>query len=144
MRLWHKELIPVLPRQQLLSQWRECCCIAREVAINGTPNHILVNFVMDYSFDHFISYAYYVREEMTSRGYKTMDKVWNKIVSVAENNNFHILPFEEVYSKKMDELYLTICYYNLLEKYLCSGIEFKDWTNIQNFYQEKIDILKGV
>lgn len=25
MRLWHKDLIPYLPRQQLLGQWRECC-----------------------------------------------------------------------------------------------------------------------
>lgn len=25
MRLWHKDLIPVLPRKQLLGQWLECC-----------------------------------------------------------------------------------------------------------------------
>ena len=48
MRLWHKDLIPVLPRQQLLSQWRECCCIARNIVENGTPNHILVNKILDY------------------------------------------------------------------------------------------------
>jgi uncharacterized protein (TIGR02328 family) len=32
MRLWHKDLISVLPRQQLLGQWRECCLIARNIA----------------------------------------------------------------------------------------------------------------
>ena len=47
MRLWHKDLIPYLPRQQLLGQWRECCCIVRNIAMLGTPNHILVNKVMD-------------------------------------------------------------------------------------------------
>lgn len=30
MRLWHKDLIEVLPRQQLLGQWRECCAIAKK------------------------------------------------------------------------------------------------------------------
>lgn len=28
MRLWHKDLIPALPRKQLLGQWRELCAIS--------------------------------------------------------------------------------------------------------------------
>lgn len=28
MRLWHIDLIPVLPREQLVAQWRECSAIA--------------------------------------------------------------------------------------------------------------------
>ena len=47
MRLWHKDLIPVLPRQQLIGQWRECCLIAKQISEKGTPNHILVNKIMD-------------------------------------------------------------------------------------------------
>ena len=43
MRLWHKELIEYLPQQQLISQWRECCAIAANLAKDHTPNHILVN-----------------------------------------------------------------------------------------------------
>ena len=46
MRLWHKDLIPALPRKQLLAQWRECCAIASNIAKKGTPNHILVNKVL--------------------------------------------------------------------------------------------------
>ena len=30
MRLWHKDLLPFLPRQQLLSQLRECVAIAKD------------------------------------------------------------------------------------------------------------------
>ena len=48
MRLWHVDLIDVLPRKQLLSQWRECCAIAKSIADKGTPNHILVNKITDY------------------------------------------------------------------------------------------------
>ena len=27
MRLWHEQLIPILPKNQLLGQHRECCAI---------------------------------------------------------------------------------------------------------------------
>ena len=70
MRLWHKNLIPVLPRQHLLGQWRECCLIAKNIHDKGTPNHILVNKIMEYPIDHFFRYGIGIREEMTRRGYK--------------------------------------------------------------------------
>ena len=72
MRLWHTQLIEVLPREHLVAQWRELSSIAGKIQLNGTPNHVLVNFVTDYDFDHFISYAYYIRQEMNSRKYRTM------------------------------------------------------------------------
>lgn len=78
MRLWCTQLITVLPREQLVSQWRELSSIAGAIQKNGAPNHILVNFVLDYDYDHFISYAYYVREEMTKRGYRTMNSVFGR------------------------------------------------------------------
>ena len=131
MRLWHKDLIPVLPREQLVAQWRELSSIAGAIQKNGTPNHILVNFVTEYPMNHFISYAYYIREEMTKRGYRTMDNVWKKITAVTDGD-YNILPINEIYPDKMDETYLTICYYNLLEKFLCGGIPENDFKNIIN------------
>ena len=95
MRLWHKYLISVLPREQLVAQWRELSAIAGAVQKNGTPNHILVNYVTNYDFDHFISYTYYIREEMTKRGYRTMNNVWNKIVSL--KLDYKLLPLHDIY-----------------------------------------------
>lgn len=128
MRLWHSSLIKVLPREQLVAAWRELSAISGSIQKNGTPNHLLVNFVLDYDYDHFISYAYYVREEMTRRGYRTMNSVWEKITSL--KSNYTILPLEVIYPEKMDTLYLNICYYNLYEKYLCGGIKQEDWNKI--------------
>lgn len=130
MRLWHTKLIENLPREQLVSQWREISAIAGAIQKNGTPNHILVNFVTDYDYDHLISYALYVRAEMNRRGYKTMDKVWDKIVALKPDWKF--LPLEEVYFQKMSNEYYNICYYNLKEKFLCGGISLKEWTKIDN------------
>ena len=133
MRLWHKDLIKVLPREQLVAQWRELSAIAGAIQKSGTPNHILVNFVVtDYSYDHFISYAKLVRAEMTRRGYRTMQNVMDKIESLCPT--FMEIPFEEIYREKMDNTYLTICYYNLYEKILCGGIQEPDSDNIINLY----------
>lgn len=126
MRLWHTDMIPVLPKEQLVAQWRECSAIAGSIQKNGTPNHILVNFMLDYDYDHFISYCAEVRQEMTKRGYRTMDKVWDKIVGLKINYSMIDTPYPEI----MNEEYYTICYYNLYEKYIRGGISQEDWNKI--------------
>ena len=133
-RLWHTKLISALPREQLVAQWRELSALAGKIQLNGTPNHVLVNFIMDYDFDHFISYAYYIRQEMTARKYRTMNNVWDKIVSL--NSNWTLLPLEEVYKNKMSDFYLTVCYYNLYEKYDCGM--FDNFDEIENIYRKVI------
>jgi len=128
MRIWHTNLIKALPQQHLVAQWRELSAIAGAIQKNGTPNHVLVNFVLDYDYNHFISYAYYLRQEMDCRKIRTMNSVWNKIVSLKPN--YTLLPIDEVYKEKMDALYLEICYYNLYEKYLCGMFDNEDMENI--------------
>jgi uncharacterized protein (TIGR02328 family) len=135
MRLWHKDFISVLPREQLIAQWRELSAIARAIQKNGTPNHILVNFVLDYDYDHFISYAAEVREEMTRRSYRTMNSVWDKITSLKPD--WKRLSHNEIYKEKMDDDYLEICLYNLWEKYLCNGIKEVDIQNIIELFNKE-------
>ena len=84
--------------------------------------------------NHFITYAAAVRAEMTRRGYRTMNSVWNKITSVADGD-YNILPLDEIYHGWMTETYLTICYYNLLEKYMCGGITQEDFDKIVGVVQ---------
>lgn len=131
MRLWHKYLIKVLPREQLVGCWRELSAIAGAIQKSGTPNHILVNFILDHDYDHFISYAHYVREEMTKRGYRTMNSVWDKIVSL--KTDYKLLPLKDIYPEEMNDTYWVICYYNLMEKWLRGGIKNEDWNKISNF-----------
>ena len=136
MRLWHKDLISVLPREQLVAQWRELSATAGNILTKGTPNHILINKIMDYPLDHFITYAKLVREEMTKRGYRTMDRVWEKIVSV--HPKWHTINYNSLFNQWMDYEYLKICYYNLLEKHLCGGINTKDWEQINSINFNKL------
>ena len=135
MRTWHKDLIPVLPRDQLIGAWRECSAIAGAILKNGTPNHVLVNKVLDYPMSHFVEYSIRIRQEMTSRGYRTMDSVMNKIASINEND-LTFPAWETVYANWHTDRYFLQCYYNLQEKYDCGGISPEDWEKI---YQLGID-----
>lgn len=128
MRLWHIDLLAVLPREQLVAQWRECSAIAGSILKKGTPNHLLVNFILDYDFDHFISYTDYVRQEMFARGYQARNSVWDKIISL--KTEYTLLELNAVYSEIMTQEYKTICYYNLKEKYLRGGISSSEWLKI--------------
>ena len=136
MRIWHKNLIKVLPREQLVAQWRELSGMATNIQKKGTPNHVLVNFVLDYDYDDFINYAAAVRAEMTKRKYKTMNSVWDKIVSLKPD--WKEIPFEDIYKEKMSDEYLKICYYNLYEKYLCKGIKLEEWMPIHKMFYSKV------
>lgn len=128
MRLWHKDLIPVLPRQQLLGQWRECCLIAKQISETGTPNHLLVNKIMEYPMEDFFTYGYGVFQEMYNRGYRadwSRFAKWFNAETLKEDNvkgNY----FAEWHNNR----YLKQCYYNLQEKYDCGGISEEEWHDI--------------
>lgn len=135
MRLWHKNLISVLPRQQLLSQWRECCCIAKNIATNGTPNHLLVNKILDYPESQFNVYASAVRDEMVKRGYECD---WDKFVKWRINRNYD-WDLKEIFKYWHNIRYLKQNYYNLMEKYDCGGIPKNEWLAVQKYVTEEID-----
>lgn len=128
MRLWHKELIKVLPRQQLIAQWRELSAIVGNIKLKGTPNHLLVNPVMNYDFDHLITYASIVKSEMINREYKVNESVWEKIISLKPN--FDIVSFDELFKDWHNSMYFHQCFFNLQEKYDRGGISQEDYDNI--------------
>jgi uncharacterized protein (TIGR02328 family) len=94
MRLWHKDLIDSLPRKQLLGQWRECCAIIKNIKEKGTPNHLLVNKIMDYDLKHFYTYGLYVFIETEHRDYKCnlrkFDQYFNDNVIGTVHENVHV------------------------------------------------------
>lgn len=134
MRCWHKSLLPYLPRQQLLGQWRECCCIAKNIAEKGTPNHILVNRIVDYPTGHFWEYGYLVCEAIRNKSYKCdfgkfeqwFDKPWGLLVPI----------YNELFSNWHNDKYLTQCMFNLEEKYDCQGITDDEWSVLLKGYKE--------
>ncbi|WP_277585118.1 pyrimidine dimer DNA glycosylase/endonuclease V [Psychrobacillus antarcticus] len=115
MRLWHQNLLNVLPKSQLLAQWRELNSIfAKE------DRHILINYIYDYSKDDLFAYTQLVLHEMRARyiNIRTIDKM---------DRYFAEGPFEEVthpFVHHHNEEYLEICYFNLKEKYIRGQKDF--------------------
>jgi uncharacterized protein (TIGR02328 family) len=130
MRLWHRDLIKILPKQQLLSQWRECCCIARNIKVNGTPNHILVNKIIRYSDSHLDAYARMIYAEMWNRGYKCNWDLYAK-----HRSEISYIKEDQIFKNWHNDRYLKQCLYNLQEKYDCGGIPETEWSAIYNMYK---------
>lgn len=125
MRLWHIDLIPYLPRTQLLAQWRELNSIFKK-----QDKHILINYIYDYpTFDALYTYSNYVMSEMLIRGYTV--NTHNQIEFFKDKKLTGNMRFKE-----HNREYLTICYYNLKEKYLRGQKDFtKDtWERLFNYY----------
>lgn len=67
MRLWHEKLIPLLPRQQLLGQHRECCALRGK---GWGRRHATVDYVFRYPFEYLVAYHGVVMDEMERRGFR--------------------------------------------------------------------------
>lgn len=120
MRLWHTDLIEVLPKQQLLGQWRELNSIFKL-----QNRHILINFVYDYPKSELMTYTIKVLREMKSRGYK-FDTTNFRDYMFLVRYQYQQHPFPD----KMTDRYLKQCLYNLQEKYDCGGITEAEWKRI--------------
>ena len=152
MRLWHYDLLDVLPKQQLCSQLRECVAIAKDIYEKGTTNHILINPIMDYDLNHFRLYCNLVIKEMEKRGYNVSDKTKEKLnkyinyykeMIIMQITRIFILDngyndgYRELFDDWHTNRYLKQCLYNLEEKYDRGGITQEEWDRIYNKYELK-------
>lgn len=122
MRLWHQDLIKLLPDQQLRGQHRECSALRG----NGWGRkHATVDYVFTHSPYMLYEYHLLIMKEMRDRGYK-VDKLWynplyrGKICEpyTYEELNYEIHSKGKIYREHNEE-YLKECLDNLASK----GIE---------------------
>lgn len=142
MRCWHKDLIHVLPRQQLLGQWRECCSIAKNIKEDGSPNHVLVNRINDYPIAHFWKYAFMVSSEMQRRGYKCGFEDFQKKYFGGYSFALQV-KYEALFSGWHNNRYLRQCYYNLQEKYDCGAISKEEWGLVESEMKKRREHYDG-
>ena len=134
MRLWHKDLIVngLLPKSQMLAQWRELNSIFVK-----QDNHILINYIYNYPKDYLLEYTNLVLQEFDNRGYKInkMDNYNNYFKDLlGKNVSREFLAYDE-----HNDFYLLVSYYNLMEKFSRGQ---KDYTlelfkKLQDFMKER-------
>ena len=116
MRLWHEEIIHLLPRNQLLGQHRECCALRG----NGWgKKHKTVDYVFLYSPYHLFVYHSLVMDEMEKRGYKVSIEWRDKNYRGKEAEKYDDLEEKTIDSpiyKEHNDEYLSECIENLRNK----------------------------
>ncbi len=117
MRLWHEQLIPLLPRAQLLGQHRECCALRGGGW--GKP-HATVNYVFIHPFEYLVQYHGLIIAEMKQRGYNvspewTDETYRGKQTPRAQTDASRYATSSPIYPEH-DDAYLSECLDNLRTK----------------------------
>lgn len=134
MRLWTYELIPYLPKSQLVAQWRELNSIFKK-----QDNHILINYIYNYKKEYLFYYTDIVLSELTKRHIKikSYDNFNNyfKDLKTFCYNDYYIF-------KEHDNEYLLCNFFNLLEKYRRSQKDFdrETFEKLYDYVNERIDL----
>lgn len=147
MRLWHYKFLDCLDDFHIVAQYRELLAIKNAIDKNGTPNHRLVNKVLNYPISDFKNYFLSVLEEFRKReikySIKKMIEIYdwksNDFKKCYDNDEIHIYPYEEWHNDR----YLTQCYYNLQEKFDCGIVSEKAWARIDAKYHKEIKDTKN-
>ena len=116
MRLWHEQIIHLLPKNQLLGQHRECCALRG----NGwNKKHKTVDYVFTYSPYNLFIYHSKIMDEMEKRGYRVSiewrDKNYRGQKAKSYSNLEETNISTPIYKEHNDE-YLAECIENLAGK----------------------------
>ena len=135
MRLWHYKLIPVLPKKQLVSQWRECIAIKGMWEKGKLANQPLVNYVMNYDGEYFIRYVLRVADEMKKRNIKYQEMYIDEIFNFCWKGK---IIQDWLNYKEHNDRYLKQCYYNLQEKHDRGMISDIEWKSIELLMEKEV------
>lgn len=129
MRLWHYELLPFLPKSQLVAQWRELNSIFKK-----QDKHILINYVYEYPKDDLFIYSSMVMKEMYNRGYQYSFVNFESYFGL-KNYKIEGIPFKNHHNFR----YLLQCFYNLQEKYDRGQKDFSkaQYLVLEHFVEKK-------
>ena len=119
MRLWHEQIIHLLPKNQLLGQHRECCALRG----NGwNKKHKTVDYVFTYSPYNLFIYHSKIMDEMEKRGYRVSREWRDKNYRGQKAESYSNLKETNISTpiyKEHNDKYLLECIENLAGK----GIE---------------------
>lgn len=132
MRIWSKQLIPVLPTKQLCSMRYELGDMIKQ---HPNIKHSLVKFANNYDIIFLYYYFMEVCNEMSKRKINMKKSYNDEIINIVCNKSSN--QQNQIFKEDNIE-YLTICYWNLYEKYIRGAISYEDWQKIKNKYQEVI------
>lgn len=138
MRLWHIDLLSYLPKSQLLAQWRELNSIFKK-----QDKHILINYIYTYDKDYLFNYSCAVLKAMREKNIKAKSTLnfYNFFYEKSYDGVIELINEDFIKYPEHNDEYLTICYWNLREKYLRGQKDFTDkvWQELDKFYKNYME-----
>lgn len=142
MRLWHCELFPYLPKSQLLAQKRECDLIWKDIKNGKKTNHILIRYIWYYEDyeEQFMQYYCLLKKEFENRNLKFVDNSTISCSFFIFDPKYKDYLLSKPFKNQMNDGYIKICYYNLLEKFLRLQKDFYNeiYVNLHNFVVKRL------
>lgn len=134
MRLWHVDLLDVLPDRQFRGQLRELVAIMHDWRDKGATNHLLINKVMDYPKQDLVEYFYWYASIWNKRyGTKLNQKYYQEFKDFGDN-----VYSEYIFDDWHNDDYAKVCMFNLYEKYKFgkgkSKITEEEWSALKSRY----------
>lgn len=148
MRIWHKDLIEVLPDNLLIELYQDCSQILDNIKDYNSTGDDLCDKIMMYEREHFYTYCIdYVLAEIVKRGsmwvditefqikclkylFPTLDESYHDFY--LKYNNGTSISHAELFEFWHSPRYLQQCVLFLEEMYDCDLITYTDWFKIMN------------
>lgn len=140
MRIWHYNLIKILPNVQLKAMRYELGDMIKQY-----PNikHGLVKYANNYDIKYLYSYLEDVLKEFDNRKINHNTKYDNTIKQIVKEKSKHPFLGLCLYYPEHNDRYLKQCYYNLQEKYDRGIITKEEWDLIQQKIGKEIKEYEG-
>lgn len=141
MRMWHKGWISALPKQQLLVQWKDCCCISKELATKGELTDNFLRKILEYPVGHFQTYCELILIEMSQRGCevskKTYDNLCRNISIISGRRICKDQSPMKLFEGWHDDTYFWHDYSDLNNEYISAKIVKEEWQKIHSVAELK-------
>lgn len=119
MRLWHKDLIHILPDAQLKGQWRESHALIGDIKKRGAiKKNGLVDYINNHDLSVFGDYMELVHRELVNRGVRVdMRHYEEQLKAIGLRRNDSIIIRGLIYPKEMDTVQFFTEIANMSEKW---------------------------
>lgn len=141
MRLWHYEMISILPKNILIKLWHDCEAIGSNLERKGTTGDVKCDRILDYNYCTFEEYCTRVHNTMILRHYKINNRLGQLLFARIKANADKFHPSDivtvGVYKNWHNLDYFDLCYKLIKELHDCNVVKDDDWFGFNDGYHHK-------
>ena len=131
MKVWHKNLIDVLPNALLIGQFRDICEIAKLIATKGKTSNPFIDPILDWPETHLWVYARYLQAEMEKRGFYCEWQRFETWMPRYLTWSKELPDIKDLFKGWHNDRYGNQCFYALQERYDRGLMSKADWERIE-------------